>query len=243
MAQPAPTEILTYRQWRRLATQKRAPARASVLIGRAAEAQPLEGEARRVRFLITTGEIDRYNDTIDPAGWSWDNWERAGAPVFYQHMSWDLPVAQGVDTAAERGGIASTADFGAEGEDEFGDRLYELCRRGRVRGASVGFMPLEWSYDEEREGFNIQRAELIEWSVTPTPANPEAVQLALRAFARGAAPRRRASAPTAEAVPSLPPPSPAPGALTHDAVRRGVRAAIESSVHAAVARATGRLEE
>lgn len=255
----APTQFLSYKAWRDGALRqwrKTNPAAGERVAGptggrvvfagttKAVSAVSDAAQQRRLRWIISTGDIDRYNDVIDPDGWEWAHWQASGAPVFYNHFSWDLPVAQGVDIGVEAGALVSTADFGEAGEDEFVDRLYRRCASGKIKGASVGFLPLEWSYDEERGGFNIIRAELIEWSVTPIPANPAAVQLALRAFAGGAKAERAARRRT-----HRDPAEPAKGKcvsafdLTPAIVKAATTAAIGAAVAAAVAKATGRLEE
>lgn len=144
-----------------------------------------EGE-RKLAWIISTGNPDRESDVIAADGWEWDNWVSAGAPILWSHnyymAPYNVPIAQGSQPQLVEGNkLRSIADFGESGLYPFADMIYELARPrdgrpGRLRAASVGFRPIEWTYDEERNGINWIRQEGLEWSIVPIPANAEAVQ-------------------------------------------------------------------
>jgi HK97 family phage prohead protease len=75
---------------------------------------------------------------------------------------------------------------------EFGDQVFRLIEAGYINAGSVGFWPLKFSFsdDEDRPwGVDYHEQELLEFSITPVPANQNAlVQAAVKSLAvRGAA--------------------------------------------------------
>src|SRR5690606_12721308 len=67
------------------------------------------------------------------------------------------------------------------------DTLLSLFQQGVLRGFSVGFLPVEsrraTRHDHERFGQNVERVhskwKLLEYSVAPLPANPDALATAV----------------------------------------------------------------
>ncbi len=50
-----------------------------------------------------------------------------------------------------------------------------------MKAVSVGFLPIEWSFNEERGGYmpmDFKRQELVEISAVPVPSNPDALSIA-----------------------------------------------------------------
>lgn len=126
---------------------------------------------RTFTFCITSGAVDRDNDTIDPGGWQFDNWLRN--PVVLPTHAYDKwPIARGANL--RRQGNSWLADFVFAATPE-GDTALALVAAGMLNACSVGFRPLESSYDNVRGGTNFQSQELLEVSVCPVPANPEAL--------------------------------------------------------------------
>jgi hypothetical protein len=146
---------------------------------------------RKLAWIISTGNPDRVNDCVNPKGGDWAAWVDAGAPVLWAHDYAAPPIAQGsLPRLVNESKLRSVADFGPEGIHPFSDLIYELARPrdgkpGRLRAASIGFRPVEWTFNEERRGFDFQKFEGLEWSVVPVPMHQEAVQEAaiLRSYA------------------------------------------------------------
>lgn len=140
-------------------------------------------ETRRViRMAITTERIDRYEDTIALDGWDLTAYRR-NPVVLWAHDYSMLPVGRAEHLAIEEITIdgapvrAMVADivFTPRGMHPFNDVVYEMLAGGFLNASSVGFRPLEWSFDEERFGVNFLRQELLEFSVVPVPANGDAI--------------------------------------------------------------------
>lgn len=147
------------------------------------EIKQLPGEdgqpSRRVRFVISTSAVDRENDMIDPAGWELANYLRNPA-VMFGHDYYSPPIARTVAIAVEEERLVADAEFAPADVNPFADTIFRAVVGGWIKGASVGFRPLEWTFDEERKGFSFTRQELLEWSIVSIPSNAEAL-VAMRA--------------------------------------------------------------
>ena len=130
--------------------------------------------SRRVKFIITTGDPDRENDTVDPAGWDVREYLRSPV-VLWAHDYRSLPIAKAIDVTPVANGLSSTAQFPPKGLHPFADTVFELIKHGFIRAASVGFKPKLWSYNETRGGVDHLEQTLLEWSCVPVPANANAL--------------------------------------------------------------------
>ena len=131
------------------------------------------GDARLARFRITTGDVDRERDIIDPAGWDTADFLRGGGPILWAHDYTMPPIGRSVTLDRDETGMSATVDFAAPDVYAFADTIYRLVKGGYINATSVGFQPLEWTYDEERRGVNFKRQTLLEVSLCPVPANPQ----------------------------------------------------------------------
>src|SRR5262245_59555228 len=68
------------------------------------------GEARQVRFRITTGSPDRMNDTISPEGWDLANYKR-NPVVLWAHKYDEPPIGRAVAISADPSGLTATTEF------------------------------------------------------------------------------------------------------------------------------------
>jgi HK97 family phage prohead protease len=128
-------------------------------------------QPRRMRFTISTGGVDRDNDTIDPAGWDLAAFKR-NPVVLWAHDMRSLPVGKAVAVGVENGKLTAEVEFATH---EFAETVYQLYRGGFMRATSVGFRPLKYALNEERRGVDFQEQELLEFSMVPVPANAEAL--------------------------------------------------------------------
>ena len=136
----------------------------------------IDRETRSIRFVMSTGEIDRHHDTIDQAGW-----ELPGdVPALWSHDHRTPAIGRWVNLTTDPD-LEGELSFTPPGLHPLADMLWDLAVAGTIKTCSVGFIPLEWSWVEEAErpfGIDFKRQELIECSLVNVPANPGAVQLA-----------------------------------------------------------------
>ncbi len=135
-------------------------------------AQVEEAGERRLKFLLSTKDRDRDGDTIDPQGWILTNYLKN--PVVLFAHKYDTPaVAKTISIEIAPEGLVAVAEFPSAEVYEFGHTLYLLYREGFMRAVSVGFNPVEWR--EREDGVDYIKQELLEWSLVPVPANPDAL--------------------------------------------------------------------
>ncbi len=138
-----------------------------------------DDDKRILRFKISTGAVDREGDIIATTGWDLAEFKSAGV-VLFAHNSRALPIAKPLDTWVEGSALKSRAQFPTAETHEFGNLVFRLLEQELLKATSVGFIPLEWKINEERRGtfgpgIDFLRQKLLEWSIVPVPANPEAL--------------------------------------------------------------------
>lgn len=131
----------------------------------------LADQPRRVRFVISTNDVDRDNDTVDPTGWDLSNYKN-NPVVLWAHSHKDLPVARAISVTQEGNSLIAEAEFATH---PFAETVYQLIKGGFLRAVSVGFRAMEYAINVERGGIDFKRQELLEFSVCPVPANPMAL--------------------------------------------------------------------
>lgn len=136
-----------------------------------------EGDAvdvtRRRTFVISTGSVDRDNDTISVNGWKLENYKR-NPVVLFAHDYDSLPIGKCVEIGINGDKLLATAEFA---DHAMADTCLKLVDGGFLRATSVGFRPMKFTINEERRGLDFVEQELLEFSVVPVPANPEALMV------------------------------------------------------------------
>jgi len=132
--------------------------------------------------VVSTSDRDRQGDIVMQDGWVLDNY-KSNPVVLWAHDYWQLPVGVCDEIKVIDGKLVAKGRFA---EHEFAQEVRKLHEAGMLPATSVGFIPLE------TEGNVILRAELLEFSFVPVPANPMALSLAQEkqinldfAFAKG----------------------------------------------------------
>ncbi len=139
-----------------------------------------------VSFVASESSPDRSGDTVQASGWKLDNFKK-NPVLLWAHSHYDPPVGK-VGSIAVVGEqlIADRCVFTSDEENKFGADVGRMVKAGFLNTVSVGFMPLKWElrYDGEGNflGYNFIEQELLELSVVPVPAHPNAL-VASKAFA------------------------------------------------------------
>jgi len=141
------------------------------------EIKSVDDNENVLQFAISTGSVDRDEDTINPDGWDLANY-RKNPVVLWAHNYDELPVARSLGEWVDDGKLKSNAEFTSRELYPFGFMVREMLKGGFLNTTSVGFKPKEWMVadDESRDfGFDFFKQELLEYSVVPVPSNPEAL--------------------------------------------------------------------
>jgi HK97 family phage prohead protease len=130
---------------------------------------------RSVIVYASTKDIDRYGDTIEPTAFDVKKINEKPIPILFNHNP---------NNAIGKSMWGKITDLGLLLKVYISDKtqvakdVWNLVTEGIITGASVGFIPTE--YSETEKGYNFTKVDLLETSLTPIPANPEAVALMLK---------------------------------------------------------------
>lgn len=142
-------------------------------------------ETRSARFTMTSESVDRYKDIVVQAGLDITRFqENPQALIFHNSRSW--PCGKWNDVQKILNGrprrTEGTLEFLPEGVDEDADRAARHVAAGSIRCVSIGFIPnwdaIEFILDDDEDwtgGFRYLESEMIECSVVPVPAQPDAL--------------------------------------------------------------------
>jgi HK97 family phage prohead protease len=124
-------------------------------------------------FIASTASVDRQGDSIDQSGWELDNYLKNPVILFAHNYS-ELPIAKAVEVINAGSSLIIKIQFASEEANPKAQQIKKLVDEGILNTTSVGFI------QKERNGNIITRAELLEVSIVPVPANQDALRLAYK---------------------------------------------------------------
>jgi HK97 family phage prohead protease len=134
--------------------------------------------SRKVRFCFSDGSVDRMGDTISPWGWDLSDFKR-NPVALWSHDSTAPPIGRASNIAVEGNRLMGDIEFADADTYAFADTVYRLTTAGFISAVSVGFLPVEYTFvenDPDRGfGIDFKKQQLLEISVCPVPANPNAL--------------------------------------------------------------------
>lgn len=145
---------------------------------------------RSVLFTISKEVQDRDGDILRANGVDFTNYMKN--PVFLSfHNSREFPLGKVKKFWVEGNEVKaivyfptveelSTDPTQASEKAKLVDFTYHCYKTGMLNAVSVGFIPLEWT--ETKEGYDITKWELLEFSAVAVPANQDAIAQAVKSF-------------------------------------------------------------
>lgn len=131
-----------------------------------------EGGKRIIRGTASTPSSDRMNDIVVPEGAQF----ALPIPLLWQHQH-QSPIGNVTDAKVTAKGIQIEAEIAQVDEPgalkDFLDYAWQSIKAKLVRGLSIGFNPLEYSYMDDG-GIKFSVWEWLELSAVTIPANSEA---------------------------------------------------------------------
>ena len=144
------------------------------------EVKALNEDTRTITGMATTPETDRVGDIIDPMGATYAK----EIPLLWQHQH-DKPVGIAVFGKATKNGIPFTATLPFISETgalkDLVDMAWQAVKAKLVRGVSIGFRALEYSFMDEG-GIRFVKTEIYELSLATIPANASATIQTIKAM-------------------------------------------------------------
>lgn len=137
-------------------------------------------DERVITGVATTPTPDRVGDIIEPLGAKFKN----PLPLLHQHRH-DAPVGTVKFAKPTKDGITFEAKLPQISEPgPLKDRVdvaWGEVKAGLVRGVSIGFRPLEYSYIDGG-GIRFVETEILELSLVSVPANADATIQAIKSI-------------------------------------------------------------
>ena len=155
------------------------PENVSLCKGVAGTVRGIDEKTRKIGFIISSESVDRMGDVIKLDGWDLRAY-KTNPVVLFAHQHKSPPVARAVRVWKDKktSTLQATAEFMDRDISAFADSIFRMYVGGFLRATSVGFIPREfaWSEDKNREdGIDFLKQELLEFSAVPVPANADAV--------------------------------------------------------------------
>lgn len=130
---------------------------------------------REAKVVASTEAFDAYNEIVAQ---DWDLTRyRMNPVVLYGHNSYGLPIGSARDVEVEDSKLRATLSFVDASANPVAEQVWQGIQQGSIRGISVGFRSRAATTRKvgDRDVHVLSGNELIEISVVPIPANPEAV--------------------------------------------------------------------
>ena len=140
----------------------------------------IDEKKKTATFVLSTSDVDRHGDIIEQSSWQLDNFK--SNPVFLeQHKSDEFALGQFEELWFENDDN-NEGNTKLMGRVKFATEIYdrakiafELVKEGFMRTVSVGFIPHDIDYIEDKDAFVLRDCELLEVSLVSVPANSMAV--------------------------------------------------------------------
>jgi HK97 family phage prohead protease len=132
-----------------------------------------------VAWTLSTFDLDRFRERIDPAGWDYKRY--LDNPVVEWAHRYDIPAIGKADSLyVDEKGLHGLVIFNDKEYDRFGWAIGERVKRGVIRAGSVGFRVIEIEIppkEDRKDGTALifRKQELLEFSICNVPANPFAL--------------------------------------------------------------------
>jgi HK97 family phage prohead protease len=137
-------------------------------------------DQRTISGMASTPEVDRMGDIVDPMGAEFST----EVSLLWQHKH-DSPVGIAEFGKPTKNGIPFKAVIASIMEPgplkDLVDMAWQAVKAKLVRGVSIGFRPIEYSYMDSG-GIKFSKTEIYELSLVTVPANASATIQTIKAL-------------------------------------------------------------
>jgi HK97 family phage prohead protease len=138
-----------------------------------------------IQFTASDETLDRYDEVVTAAGWKLDHYKRN--PVFQNsHKYGDIlfTLGKSILTEIRNNALVQRIQFAVD-INPVARIAYDLYRGQFLNAVSVGFIPIRWETGSDQSAYRRKylEQELLELSAVSIPANPNALQDAVKAGA------------------------------------------------------------
>jgi len=139
----------------------------------------MSNEEDGVPWVLSTFDLDRFGERIDPQGWDIKRYMEN--PVIEWAHRYDVPAIGKIEgLTIDNEGLHGLVVFNGKEYDPFGWSIGQRVKAGVIRAGSVGFRVMEIeipSKEDSKDGTSLifRKQELLEFSICNVPANPFAL--------------------------------------------------------------------
>ena len=123
--------------------------------------------------VVSTADRDRQNEIVMQDGWDL-SFYKLNPVVLWAHDYSTLPIGVCTSIAVDGGKLVAQGKFAPASANPFAQQVRMLYELGMVKTTSVGFIPTEF---DANDCDVVTKAQLLEFSFVPVPANPYALSL------------------------------------------------------------------
>lgn len=123
--------------------------------------------------VVSTADRDRQNEIVMQDGWDL-SFYKLNPVVLWAHDYSTLPIGVCTSIAVTDGKLVAQGKFAPASANPFAQQVRMLYELGMVKTTSVGFIPTEFDSNDRDV---VTKAQLLEFSFVPVPANPYALSL------------------------------------------------------------------
>ena len=135
--------------------------------------------SRAFTFVFSDESVDRYGDVIQARGWDLANFN-ANPVALFGHDAGTVEnvigAAKNVRVSGDK--LVGDIEFMPADVNPNAEAVYQMVKGGWLKTVSVGFAPIEWKAAKDKSrpgGVDFVKQELLEISIVPIPANPNAL--------------------------------------------------------------------
>ena len=132
-----------------------------------------DSDSGTFRVIVSTADFDRQGESVNQNGWDL-SFYKSNPVVLWGHDYGSLPIGYATSIEVQDGKLIAEGKFAPADANPFAQQVRRLYDLGMVRATSVGFIPREFDTNNDRV---ISKAELLEFSFVPVPANPHALTM------------------------------------------------------------------
>jgi HK97 family phage prohead protease len=136
-------------------------------------------DSRTATFVFSDESVDRYGDVIFARGWDLANFNANPVALFgHDSGSVENVIGKAKNVRVEGSRLIGDIEFMGADVNPNAEAVYQMVKGGFLKTVSVGFQPIEWELAKDKnrpQGVNFKKQELLEISIVPIPANPNAL--------------------------------------------------------------------
>jgi len=154
--------------------------------------EEIQNPDRVVRFVASDDTIDRYQEVVLPKGVDWSGFAK-NAPLMVFHDYQQLPIGRNISGEVRGDQVLIDAEFDTADTDPLADTVFKKIQCRTIKAGSIGFIPKKFITPGEATKSKADKDlftkyagarriytdwEIMEFSIVPIPANPNALAAA-----------------------------------------------------------------